>query len=111
MTVLLLENGIVGLQQFYDGPDQEDYVHNRTARVALTGITGDAFTMEEGEDKAFTFTGDIDETWNRDNLEVLVYVQRPFGSQTRIQSKDYGDYYVDNCLSAAVGTFAGLEIQ
>ena len=111
VTVLLLENGIVGLQQFYDGPDQEDYVHNRTARVALTGITGDAFTMEEGEDKAFTFTGDIDETWNRDNLEVLVYVQRPFGSQTRIQSKDYGDYYVDNCLSAAVGTFAGLEIQ
>ena len=62
VTVLLLENGIVGLQQFYDGPDQEDYVHNRTARVALTGITGDAFTMAEGEDKAFTFTGDIDET-------------------------------------------------
>ena len=111
VTVFLLENGIVGLQQFYDGPDQEDYVHNRTARLALTGLTGDAFTMTEGEEKAFTYTGAIDETWNKSNLEVLVYVQRPFGSQVRIQSENYGDYYVDNCLSAAVGTYAGLEIK
>ena len=111
VTVLLLENGIVGFQKFADEPNQDDYVHNRIARLALSGITGDAFTMEEGEKKAFTFAGDIAETWNKDNLEILVYVQRPFGSQTRIQSKDYGDYYVDNCLSAAVGTFAGLEIQ
>lgn len=111
VTVFLLENGIVGNQKFYDQPEQNDYVHNRIARLVLTALTGDEFTMTEGQEKAFTFTGVIEETWNKDNLAILVYVQRPFGSQVRIQSENYGDYYVDNSLSAAVGTYADLELE
>ena len=104
LTVLVLENGIIGHQHFIGEPDREDYAHNRTARLSLTEVTGDAFTQEAGEKKSFTFTGQLDETWNKDNLEILAYVQRAFGTQTRIQSGDYGDYYVDNAASAAVGT-------
>jgi hypothetical protein len=46
-----------------------------------------------------------------DNLEILVYVQRPFGSQPVIQSGNYGDYYVDNCVSLPVGKAAIPDLK
>ncbi len=104
LTVLVLENGVIGFQHFIGEPDRNDYAHNRTARLSLTEVTGDAFTLDAGEKKSFTFTAQLNEAWNRDNLEILAYVQRSFGNRTRIQSRDYGDYYVDNAASAAVGT-------
>ena len=104
LTVLVLENGVIGFQHFIGEPDRNDYAHNRTARLSLTEVTGDAFTLDAGEKKSFTFTAQLNDAWNRDNLEILAYVQRSFGNRTRIQSRDYGDYYVDNAASAAVGT-------
>ena len=109
LTVLVLENGIVGHQTDYNDGDHEDFVHDKVVRQALTSVSGDAVTMTEGDEKSFTFSTEIPSGWNKDNLEILVYVQRPFGSQNRIQSGNYGDYYVDNARSAAVGTTAGLE--
>ena len=104
LTVLVLEDGVVGFQHFIGEPDQDDYVHNRIARLALTTVTGDDFTQEAGEVKPFSFTATLADAWNKENLVILAYVQRPFGSQPRIQSGDYGDYYVDNAASAPVGT-------
>ena len=109
LTVLVLENGIVGHQTDYNDGDHEDFVHDKVVRQALTSVSGDAVTMAEGDEKSFTFSTEIPSGWNKDNLEILVYVQRPFGSQNRIQSGNYGDYYVDNARSAAVGTTAELE--
>ena len=109
LTVLVLENGIVGHQTDYNDGDHEDFVHDKVVRQALTSVSGDAVTMAEGDEKSFTFATEIPSGWNKSNLEILVYVQRPFGSQNRIQSGNYGDYYVDNARSAAVGTTAELE--
>ena len=109
LTVLVLENGIVGHQTDYNDGDHEDFVHDKVVRQALTSVSGDAVTMAEGDEKSFTFSTEIPSGWNKSNLEILVYVQRPFGSQNRIQSGNYGDYYVDNASSAAVGTTAELE--
>ena len=109
LTVLVLENGIVGHQTDYNDGDHEDFVHDKVVRQALTSVSGDAVTMAEGDEKSFTFSTEIPSGWNKSNLEILVYVQRPFGSQNRIQSGNYGDYYVDNARSAAVGTTAELE--
>ena len=66
--------------------------------------------MSAGEEKNFSLTGVLPIGCNPNNLEVLVYVQRPFGSQPRKQSHSYyGDYYVVNSRSAALGTEVELE--
>ena len=104
LTVLLLENNIVGYQRdFYVG-DHDDFVHEHVVRKALTSVSGDAFTTTGTADKkSFNFTVSIPSDYNTANLEVLAYVQRPFGSQPVLQSGSYGSYYVDNCCSAPVG--------
>lgn len=110
LTVLVLENGIVGYQADNGEGAHQDYHHDRIARLALTAIDGDSFTLTGGEEKNFSLTGVLPVGCNPDNLEVLVYVQRPFGSQPRKQSHSYyGDYYVDNSRSAALGAEAELE--
>ncbi|MBQ9192324.1 MAG: Omp28-related outer membrane protein [Bacteroidales bacterium] len=109
LTALVLENGIIGNQSDNGEGAHSDYHHDRIARLALTSITGDPFTASAGDEKAFTLSGTVPAGCNLDNLEVLVYVQRPFGSQTVISSGNYGGYYVDNSRSAAVGTTAELE--
>ena len=109
LTALVLENGIIGNQSDNGEGAHSDYHHDRIARLALTSITGDPFTASAGDEKAFTLSGTVPAGCNLDNLEVLVYVQRPFGSQTVSSSGNYGGYYVDNSRSAAVGTTAELE--
>ena len=111
LTVLLLENGIVGYQaDNYEGSHQ-DFVHDKVARLALTSIPGDSFTAAEGESKTFSFKADVPDECNLDNMQVLVYVQRPFGSQPAISTDNYGGRYVDNCRAAALGTVAELELK
>lgn len=117
ITVMLVEDGIVHAQKDYDLPKESDqynygYVHNHVARACLTGRLGDDFvTAQNFEEKSFSFSAQLSSSWNRNNLSVLVYVERAFGSQQKVQSGDFGDYYVDNCLSAAVGTKVELELD
>ena len=83
------------------------------ARKTLTSsISGDSFSISEaGETKSFTFTCTVPASYNKNNLMVLAYVQRKFGNRPVIQSGSYGDWYVDNCRVAAVGTTAPLEAE
>ena len=104
---LLLEDGIVARQN----GGSNDYVHDRVARIALTPITGSAFTAIAGDVKHFTWTVTVPDGCDTDNLSVLVWIQRKFGNQPVLQSEDYGDYYIDNCRQAPVGTIALLETQ
>ena len=46
----------------------------------------------------------------KDNLKILVYIQRAYGSQTVIRSADYGDYYVDNCAAGKAGGRLGPAV-
>jgi thiol-disulfide isomerase/thioredoxin len=104
LTVLLLENGIVGYQRdFYVG-DHDDFVHDKVVRMAFNSVSGASFTTTGNADKkSFQYSLTISDEYNTDNLEILAYVQRPFGSQSVLQSGSYGDWYVDNCCSAPVG--------
>ena len=112
LTVLLLENNIIGYQADNTIGAHEDFVHNRVVRKALTSIPGDAFTVTDPVGiQSFSFTTTVEDEYDPANLEILVYVQRPFGSQTVIQSGNYGDYYVDNCMSAAVGKYTVPDLK
>ena len=50
----------------------------------------------------------IPNSYNKDNLRILVYVLKQYGSQPIIRTANYGDYYVDNATSAPLGTTKDL---
>lgn len=116
VTAILLEDGIKCSQAGADDPD--NYIHNNTARMALTSVEGDVVRVDEDNSiwqKAYTMT--IPSGYDKDNLRILVYVEKPYGSQPRVEEVaaakygDYGDLYVDNCRSAKVGEAVQLELN
>lgn len=105
VTAVLLEDNIIG----YQNGGGSSYNHSSIARVAITDITGDAVsTSEDNKTVSKNYTATIPSSCDKNNLRVLVYVLRQYGSQTIIRTADYGDYYVDNAISAAVGTTQDL---
>lgn len=104
LTVLLLENNIIGYQADYTNGAHNDFVHNKVVREAFTSVSGTACVVDLNAPKTYSFSVEVPEECDPDNLEVLAYIQRPFGQQTVIQSGDYGNFYVDNCYAAPVGS-------
>lgn len=105
VTAVLLEDNIIG----YQNGGGDNYNHSSIARVAITDITGDAVsTSEDNKTVSKNYTATIPSSCDKNNLRVLVYVLRQYGSQTIIRTADYGDYYVDNATSAAIGTTKDL---
>lgn len=113
LTVILMENGIIGYQADYTNGDHQDFQHDRVARKTLTSsISGDSFTISEvGGTKTFNYSYTVPTGYNKDNLMILAYVQRSYGERPAIQSGSYGNWYVDNCRVAAVGTTAPVEAE
>ena len=115
ITVMVTEDGIVARQ--LDGATyNNNYVHNHVARMCMTDLMGDAFTTSQDfEEKSFTFSADIPANFVKDNLNVLIYVERTFGSQAKVKVGDYAskyaDYYVDNCVSVPAGTKVDLQYK
>lgn len=105
VTAVLLEDNIIG----YQNGGGDNYNHSSIARVAITDITGDAVsTSEDNKTVSKNYTATIPSSCDKNNLRVLVYVLRQYGSQTIIRTANYGDYYVDNATSAAIGTTQDL---
>jgi len=106
ITVLLLESGVVGYQNGYGN----SYVHNDVARLALSEIKGDEFSVSDNYTrKDFSYKVTIPAVCNKDNLRILVYVQREYGEQTVISTVNERNYYVDNSLSEKVGVKADVK--
>lgn len=113
VTVLLLEDDIIAYQ--YGGGD--NYEHDHVARLSLSECTGDAVTAES-DNVVWTkkYVATVPSECNKNNLKLVVYVQKPYGSQTRLENVSYAEYYtgvntyVDNCRVVKVGTEAALEL-
>ncbi len=103
LTVVLVEDNIMSAQVDYVDGDDPNYIHNGVARIAVTNILGEAFSMGTNEEKAFHYTVTVPSAYVLQNIRVLAYIHKPFGSQPVIQGGNYGDYYVDNCASALLG--------
>lgn len=113
VTVLLLEDDVIA----YQNGQGNEYEHDDVARLALSSVSGDAISVEEDYTVwTGSFSGTIPSSVrNRDNLKLLVYVERPYGDQPRVGGADYavygnyGDTYVDNCRAEKVGMEAVLQ--
>ena len=114
VTVLLLEDGIVG----YQSGGSNNYQHNDVARLALTSISGDTVRIsEDNQIWTNTYSAEIKSGWKAENLKLLVYVEKPYGDQQQVAEVreatygKYGDTYIDNCRVVKVGTEAALELK
>ena len=114
VSVLLLEDGIVG----YQNGGGSNYTHNNVARYAFTSMSGESVRIES-DNTAWNkvYTARVNSVWNPENLKVLVYVERSYGDQARAegvekaQYGDYGDTYIDNCRAVKVGEAANVELK
>lgn len=114
VTVLLLEDGIVG----YQNGGSDNYKHNDVARLALTSVSGDSIRIsEDNQVWTNTYSAEIKSGWKAENLKLLVYVEKPYGDQQQVAEVreatygKYGDTYIDNCRVVKVGTEAALELK
>ena len=100
VSVFLIEDGIVAKQSDYVNEDSDSYVHNDVARVSVTNPLGDSFTTTtENSIKSFDYSVDVPAEYVKDNLKILVSVQKRFEDE----------YYVDNCVVGKAGK--DLSIQ
>ena len=100
VSVFLLEDGLVAKQSNYLGESDENYVHNDVARKSVTEPLGDSFTTtEENSIKRFDYSVAVPAEYIKDNLKILVFVQRLSGEK----------YYVDNCAVGKAGKDLPLQ--
>ena len=114
LFVLALEDEIISFQN----GGGNNYEHNDVARLALAPISGEVIEVEtDGEFVVKSYAGRLKPAWNADNLKVLVYVEKPYGSQPRQEEVEYayyydfGDTYIDNCRVVEVGQIGTLELK
>ena len=104
VTVYLTESGIIKSQADHVEGNHRNYIHDDVVRMTLTNVLGDDFTVSSANTRLKrSYSVTIPSGYQKDKLKILVFVQRAFGSQQRIQADDYGDYYVDNCIYGDVG--------
>ena len=109
VSVLLLEDGIINSQT---GAESGYYVHNDVARLSVTNISGNSFTISKDYSfKDFYYTArDISPSFKLENMKILVIVWTLFDSSNITQSEDYGSYYIDNCVTVPLGQAHKLMI-
>ena len=106
VTVLLVEDGIVAKQTDYDNGDQNNYRHDGVARVAVSNIAGESVSISSARTRLVrNYSVNIPSSYVKDNLRILVYIQRAYGNGVnKIDSSDFNGYFVDNCVSGKAGS-------
>lgn len=116
VTVLLLEDNIIG----YQNGGGSNYDHDHVAILSLSSYTGDQVSSEsDNMIWSKTYTATVPQDADHDNLKLLVFVQKPYGTQQRVEETYYGEYddftdytyYIDNCRVVKLGVYAGLELK
>lgn len=104
VTVLLLQDRVFGAPQLKPDGSRQNYAHYNVVRMALTDVLGDdCSTTEHNQIVNKKFNVSIPSEYDKGNMRILVYVQRPYESQPDMEGKRYGSYYVDNCVSGKLG--------
>ena len=90
VTALLVEDNIIAYQYGVSG----NYVHNDVVRGAFSNPLGDAVETFAGSVENFNYTMDVPDSWNKENLRIVVYIQKVGKDKL---------HYVNNSASAGVG--------
>ncbi|MBE6238497.1 MAG: Omp28-related outer membrane protein [Bacteroidales bacterium] len=103
ITALLVEDKVISYQADYNNGASDAYEHNGIIRAALSNVLGeDVEVTEDAQVKTFTYSAELPSECNKDNVRVVVYIQRKDSDNS---------YYVDNTASATVGKDKNLDIS
>lgn len=118
ITALLLEDNIISGQQDGRSGWISDFKHDNIVRLAFSEVTGDEFSLSSNYSIVpFKYSGQIPAQCNPANLRILVYVERDYGTMTKVnkvqgvQYSDYTGYFVDNANAAPVGQKAEITFD
>ena len=102
VTALLVEDNVVGYQADYYNGASDSYTHNGVVRAAFSHALGESFTLSTGNQiKRFNYSVTIPSGCNKNNLKIVVYIQR----------SDAGSYYIDNVAAAKIGVEKKLAVM
>lgn len=103
ITALLVEDKVISYQADYNNGASDAYEHNGIIRAALSNVLGeDVEVTEDAQVKTFTYSAELPSECNKDNVRVVVYIQRKDSDNS---------YYVDNTASATVGKDKNLDMS
>lgn len=118
VTALLLEDNIISGQQDERYGYRSDFRHDNIVRLAFSEVTGDKFTLNSDNSiMPFTYSGEIPYQCRKENLRILVFVERAYGDLQKVNAisgvtyLDFTDYFVDNANTAALGQKAGIDFD
>lgn len=81
LQVWLIEDGIKSIQIMPDGSYNQQYILNHVLRDAVNGTWGENVVVTEDTDTENTYTYDIPDNWNADNVSVVAFVYDSNGVQ------------------------------
>lgn len=109
LSVYLIEDGILDTSFGYS--ESYGYQYDNVLRKSLSNVLGDEFTIGTANSTHdFQYTITIPDDYKKENLSILVIVQRQYGAQAPVRDDYYGDYYVDNCRRESIGKEVKLEV-
>ncbi len=108
ITALVVEDNIVA----YQNGVGDKYVHNGVVRYALSSISGDEYIAESENDVAkLLYSYKVPESYNLDNMRLVVYVQRSMGEKSVLASGNYGGYFIDNSATSKFGESHNIDAK
>ena len=111
VTVLLVEDDIRCYQAGSAGGYDDPFRHDGVVRASLTSVTGDAFTTRSAQTKVSRdYSLTLPDSYAREHLRFVVYVQRAYGPVQKISESDFDGYFIDNCVSAKAGTVSPPDV-
>ncbi len=116
VTVMLVEDSIIGYQADYIDGNHNDYVHNGVCRASFTDMNGDdIYISDASKPYGLNYSMSVpNSVYDTANLKIMVYVMRSNSAVSHVKNvsnANYGDfgYYVDNAKSVPVGATSTLE--
>ncbi|MCR4919089.1 MAG: Omp28 family outer membrane lipoprotein [Prevotella sp.] len=93
LQLWVVEDSIVDFQIRHEPLDNlnssindKTYVHRHVFRTAVNGMQGDNFAIGEAEEKTFTYSIALDESWQTAHLSVVAFVYNSQGVQQACRS-------------------------
>ncbi len=117
INVFLIEDGIVGMQEDYDGQEKGtglynySYVHNNVLRRPLSYSYGDAIDWINSSSYENNYSCYLDSGWTPGNLKIVAFISGPMlrfsGTNAYWTSQEEG--YVNNCNMLALAETEGIK--
>lgn len=87
LHVWVVEDSIIGRQRQPDGSIVGNYVHMNVFRGCVNGVKGSEFALRRNDDRKFSFTYQLDPSWNPEHVRVVAFIQTPaFGVMNATQN-------------------------